>query len=83
MTMKRLNIAAVDKNFTLESVPEKYEFIQKIAKQYSSSKKELEVYFQTGLITYKELETSHSKEYVEKVALWTIRQAIIEKASEL
>lgn len=80
--MRNLRISTQDSKYTLSDVPEKYEFIQNIAKQYSNSQEELELYLQAGIIAYEKLEATDSKRYFEKVVLWTVRQAIIEKANE-
>lgn len=70
--MRQIKIAKETKNFELSNVPENLKFVEKIAKQYSLTKEELEHFYLIGLKAFENLESNN------KNASWILRQAILE-----
>ena len=71
--MRKLKLASKTKTFQLANVPENLKFVEKIAKQYSQTKEELELYYAIGVKAFESLKLESSNENI----LWTVRQTIL------
>ena len=72
--MRHLHLNASNNNQILTDIPEEYKFIISIVGQFIKSETELEEIFNIAVEEYKNLKSSHSEEYVEKIKIWHIRQ---------
>lgn len=75
--MRQLKLATETKYFELCNVPENFKFVEKIAKQYSKTKEEMEHYYSIGVKAIENFNLEFSESNNQKKILWTVRQAIL------
>jgi hypothetical protein len=75
--MTKINIPTAIE-YRINEVPEKYKFIETIAKQLSTSEETLQLNYETGVAAYEKLIQNGSKEVVERFAAWVVRQSILQ-----
>lgn len=78
--MRKINVTPKkQRNLRLKSTPKKYEWVEKIAKQYAGSLTELERLYLMGLKVFKKVETKMDAKTLKRFSVFIVRQAILKK----